>query len=53
MGAKVVFSPPLSLFFPLFFQRPRVLLRQGVIDLAYKNEKIKDRRNMYMVSVVK
>ena len=40
MGPKVIFSP-LPLSFPPFFQRPRVLFRQGAIDLAYKNENIK------------
>ena len=43
------FSPP----FTPFFQTPRVLLRQDAIDLAFKNENIKNRRNMYVVSVVK
>ena len=49
MGAKVVFSQHP---FPPFFQRHRIL-RQGAIDLALKIENIKNRRNMYVVSVVK
>ena len=46
MGAKVV--PP----FPPFFQIPRIL-RKGAIDPVFKNENIKKRRNICMVSVVR
>ena len=38
--------------FPTFFQRPRIL-RQGAIDLAFKNENIKKIEETCMVSVVK
>ena len=51
MGAKVVFSPPPPL--PSFFERPCILLSQGATDLAFKNENMKKRSNMYMVSVVR